>query len=119
MAKKISNESARFKKAIKNASTQEYEMSLYVAGMTPRSVRAMENIKKICDEHLNGRYQLEIIDIYRQPLLAQGAQIIAAPTLVKKSPLPLRRFIGDMSGTDDLLRGLDLKSGTRRPVQNR
>jgi circadian clock protein KaiB len=80
-----------------------------VAGVTPRSTEAIVNIKKICEEHLKGRYELEVIDIYQQPVLAKGEQIIAAPTLVKKLPLPLRRFIGSMYDVDRILVGLDLK----------
>jgi len=82
---------------------------LYVVGTTPQSVRAIENSKKICDEHLKGRYTLEVIDLYQHPVLAFGEQIIAAPTLVKYLPLPLRRIIGDMSNIDRVLVGLDLK----------
>ena len=84
-------------------------LRLYVTGMTPRSVRAIENIQEICSEHLEGRYQLEIIDVYQQPVLAKGDQIVAAPTLIKHLPPPLRRFIGDMSQTERLLVGLDLR----------
>jgi circadian clock protein KaiB len=86
-----------------------YVLRLYVTGMTPRSMRAVENVRAICEEHLQGRYDLEVIDIYQQPGLAQGEQIIAAPTLIKKLPLPLRRVIGDMSSMDRVLLGLDLK----------
>ena len=77
--------------------------------MTPRSTRAVENVRTICEEHLQGRYELEVIDIYQQPTLAKGEQIIAAPTLIKKLPLPLRRIIGDMSSTERVLIGLDLR----------
>ena len=80
--------------------------------MTPRSTRAVENVRTICEEHLHGRYDLEVIDIYQQPTLARGEQIIAAPTLIKKLPLPLRRVIGDMSSTDRVLLGLDIKRVT-------
>ena len=86
-----------------------YVLRLYVAGTTPKSVRAIENIKRICDEFLKGRYDLEVVDIYQQPVLAKGEQIIAAPTLIKKLPLPLRRFIGDMSATERIIVGLDLR----------
>jgi circadian clock protein KaiB len=82
---------------------------LYVAGSTPQSVRAIANIKKICEEHLKGRYDLEVIDLYQKPNLAQGEQIIAVPTLLKKLPLPLRRIIGDMSNLERVLIGLDLR----------
>lgn len=87
----------------------EYVLRLYVAGTTPNSVRAIENIKRICEEFLKGRYDLEVIDIYQQPVLAKGDQIIAVPTLIKKLPLPLRKFIGDMSVTERILVGLDLR----------
>jgi circadian clock protein KaiB len=86
-----------------------YVLRLYVTGMTPRSTRAVENVRAICEEHLQGRYDLEVIDIYQQPTLAKGEQIIAAPTLIKKLPLPLRRVIGDLSSTERVLLGLDLR----------
>jgi circadian clock protein KaiB len=89
--------------------TERYVLRLYVAGLTPRSTQAIRNIRKICEEHLEGRYDLQVVDIYQQPVLAEGEQIIAAPTLVKKLPLPLRRFIGDMSRTEKILLGLDLR----------
>jgi circadian clock protein KaiB len=84
-------------------------LKLYVSGTTSRSVRAIGNIKKICDTHLAGRYELEVVDIYQQPALAQGEQIIAVPTLIKKLPAPLRTFIGDLSDTEKVLFGLDLR----------
>jgi circadian clock protein KaiB len=84
-------------------------LRLYVAGQTPNSVMAIENIKRICEEFLKGRYILEVVDIYQQPVLAKGDQIIAVPTLIKKLPLPLRKFIGDMSATERILVGLDLR----------
>ena len=93
-----------------------YVLRLYVTGSTPRSARAISNIRKICEEHLEGRYDLEIVDIALHPTLAEGEQIIAAPTLIKRLPLPLRRFIGDMSHTDRILLGLDLREAAdRRP----
>ena len=75
---------------------------------SPRSARAISNLRAICDEYLEGRYDLEVIDIYQQPVLAKGEQIVAAPTLIKKLPLPMRRIIGDMSNRDHVLVGLDL-----------
>ncbi len=84
-------------------------LKLYVTGSTPRSAKAIANLKKICEEHLEGRYDLEVIDIYQQPTLAEGEQIIAAPTLVKKLPPPLRKFIGDMSDVEKILLGLNVK----------
>ena len=86
-----------------------YVLRLYVIGSTTRSARVIHNIRKICEEHLEGRYDLEIVDIAQHPTLAKGEQIIAAPTLIKKFPLPLRRFIGDMSHTERILLGLDLR----------
>ncbi len=76
--------------------------------MTARSKRAIQNMKKICEDHLKGRYDLEVIDIYRQPDLAKGDQIVATPTLIKKLPIPIRRFIGEMSEIEKILVGLDL-----------
>ena len=87
----------------------QYVLRLYVTGATPRSMRAISNIRKICEEHLEGRYDLEVVDITEYPVLAKGEQIIAAPTLIKKLPLPMRRFIGDLSQTDRILLGLDLR----------
>jgi circadian clock protein KaiB len=94
-----------------------YVLRLYVTGSTPRSARAISNIRKICEEHLEGRYDLEIVDISLHPTLAEGEQIVAAPTLIKMLPLPLRRFIGDMSHTERILLGLDLReSADRQPL---
>lgn len=87
---------------------KKYVLKLYITGTTPHSIRAIDNIKEICEEHLKGRYTLEVIDLYKDPGLARTEQIIAAPTLIKKLPLPLRRIIGDMSGTEKVLVGLDL-----------
>ncbi len=98
-----------FEMAIEETETGKYVLRLYVAGTTPNSQRAIENVRKICEEHLNGRYELEIIDIYQQPIFAKEGQIVAAPTLVKELPLPLRKFIGNMSETDKMLVGLDLR----------
>jgi len=89
-------------------------MRLYVTGATPRSSRAIANLRKLCDQFLAGRYELEIVDVYQQPELAREGQIIAAPTLVKSFPLPLRRFIGDMSNTANLLAGLDVRVVVRK-----
>jgi circadian clock protein KaiB len=88
---------------------QRYLLKLYVAGITPQSKDAIQNITQICEENLLGRYDLQIIDIYRNPTLAVGEQIIAAPTLIKKLPLPLRKFIGNMSDKEKILVGLDLR----------
>ena len=94
--------------------TARYVLRLYVTGSTAYSIRAISNIRKICEEHLEGRYDLEVVDISQHPALAEGEQIIAAPTLIKQLPLPLRRFIGDMSQTDRILLGLDLREAAAR-----
>ncbi len=96
-----------FEKA--TAATAHYVLRLYVTGSTPNSNRAIANVRKICEEHLLGKYDLEVVDLSLHPTLAQGEQILAAPTLIKKLPLPLRRFIGDMSQTECILLGLDLR----------
>jgi len=103
--------------AAKKRDTSKYVLRLYIAGMTARSQRAIVNLKKICEEHLEGRYDLEVIDIYQQPVLAQGEQIIAAPTLIKKLPEPLRKLIGDMSDAERVLVGLDLRPLREIPKQ--
>ena len=91
------------------AESSLFILRLYVAGQTPKSVDAITNLKKICEDYLEGRYDLEVIDLYQQPQLAQGEQIIAVPTLIKKLPPPLRRIIGDMSNAERVLVGLDLR----------
>jgi len=88
---------------------QVYNLRLYVAGQTPRSLRAFANLRDICDKHLAGRYTIEVIDLLENPQLAQGDQILAIPTLVRKLPPPLRKIIGDLSNTEKVLVGLDLK----------
>ncbi len=99
----------KMQEALETQGDRHYVLRLYVAGMTPKSTQAVTNIKKICEEHLRGRYSLEVIDLYKRPALADGEQIIAAPTLLKKLPLPLRRFIGDMSNMEKIIVGLDLR----------
>lgn len=105
-----------FESAIKNPAGEMYILHLYVAGMNSKSLQAVENIKRICDEYLPGRYQLDVIDIYKQPILARDGQIVAAPTLIKELPLPLRKLIGSMSDTERVLVGMDVQTG---PVANR
>jgi circadian clock protein KaiB len=87
---------------------REFLLRLYVTGQTPRSIRSIDNLKQFCEKHLRGRYEIEVIDIYQQPALAAENQIIAAPTLIKRLPLPLRRLVGDFSNQDRVLSGLDL-----------
>ncbi len=87
----------------------KWELRLYVAGQTPKSIAAFENLKAICEEHLAGEYSIEVIDLTRNPQLARGDQIVAIPTLVRKLPEPVRKIIGDLSNTDRVLVGLDLR----------
>ena len=96
--------------AAQRADHAKYVLKLYVAGVNSRSSEAIRSITRICEEYLEGRYDLRVIDIYQQPTLARGEQIIAAPTLIRKLPLPLRRLIGDMANTEKILVGLDLRS---------
>jgi circadian clock protein KaiB len=105
----MANRTKDFERAVGNSSNNHYVLRLYVTGITPRSRLAIQNIKKICEENLHGRYDLEVVDIYQQPDLIREEQLLAAPTLIKKLPLPLRKIIGDMSNTDRILVGLDLK----------
>ena len=91
-----------------------YELRLYLAGHSPRSVRAVENLRRACEEHLAGRYRIELVDLLENPQLARGDEIIAVPTLVLKLPEPVRRIIGDLSDTDKLLVGLQLRSAGGR-----
>jgi circadian clock protein KaiB len=99
----------KFEKLIRQQSRQHYVLRLFITGTTPRSCRAIANIRSLCEEHLSGRYDLEVIDIYQQPAEASGHQIIAAPTLIKKLPFPPKRMIGDLSDRGRVLVGLDLK----------
>jgi circadian clock protein KaiB len=87
----------------------KFLLRLYVTGQTPRSVKSIENIKKFCEKYLKDHYEMEVIDIYQQPALASENQIIAAPTLIKRLPLPLRRLVGDLSNQERVSVGLDLK----------
>lgn len=109
MTKKTRDQVEVFEEVLQDSQDKKYVLRLYVAGSTPRSMDAILAIKKICEEHLKGRYELEVIDLYQQPTLARGEQIVAVPTLVKKLPLPLRKFIGNMGDVDRILVGLDLK----------
>ncbi len=89
--------------------SDKYELRLYVAGQTPKSIAAFNNLKKLCEEHLAGKYRIEVIDLLKNPQLAKGDQIFAIPTLVRKLPQPLRKIIGDLSNTERVLVGLDLR----------
>lgn len=107
--KKIKSSTEEFEHSLQEAGNENYVLSLYITGITPKSTRAIQNIKKICEDNLKGRYELEVIDIYQLPMLAKDEQIIASPTLIKKLPRPLRRLIGDMSDKERILSGLDLR----------
>lgn len=91
---------------------KKWALRLYVAGQTPRSITAFENLKKICEQHLAGQYSIEIIDLLQNPKLAAGDQIIAVPTLVRKLPEPVRKILGDLSNEEKVLIGLDIKPRT-------
>ncbi len=97
--------------AAKTDSTEKtWNLRLYVAGQTPKSIAAFSNLKKICEEHLAGKYSIEVIDLLKNPKLAKGDQIIALPTLVRKLPEPLKKIIGDLADTERVLVGLDIRS---------
>jgi circadian clock protein KaiB len=86
-----------------------YSLRLYITGQTPRSAASIRNLREVCGEFLEGRFELQVIDLYQQPELAKEAQVVAAPTLIKKLPLPLRRLVGDLSNRNEVLLGLDIK----------
>ncbi|MCU7549895.1 circadian clock KaiB family protein [Chitinophagaceae bacterium LB-8] len=96
-------------KELPQKSTKEYVLRLFITGATPNSVRALTNLKKLCEVYLKGKYSLEIIDVYQQADIAEREQLIALPLLIKKLPLPEKRMIGDLSDTDKVLKGLGLK----------
>jgi circadian clock protein KaiB len=97
------------------AENDQWVLRLYTAGQTPKSVAAYQNLKRICDEHLPGRYEIEVIDLMKNPRLAKEDEIVAIPTLVRKLPDPLRKVIGDLSDVDRTLVGLQLRPAARRP----
>ena len=97
------------KTARASRSQKTYELRLYVAGQTPKSLAAFANLKKICEEHMPGQYHIEVIDLLKKPQLASGDQILAIPTLVRKLPQPIKKIIGDLSNTERVLVGLDLR----------
>ncbi|MCX6272763.1 MAG: circadian clock KaiB family protein [Bacteroidetes bacterium] len=106
---KVKASTEAFDMTMSELSKDKYVLRLYITGATSRSIMAITNLKKICEEYLEGRYELEVIDLYKNPCLAKDEQIIAAPTLIKKLPLPFRRIIGDMSNKEKVLFGLDLR----------
>ena len=87
----------------------EYQLRLYVAGQTPKSMEALQNLQQICEDHLEGKYTIEVIDLLQNPQLAEGDQILAIPTLVRKVPVPIRKIIGDLSNEQKVLVGLDIR----------
>ena len=89
--------------------SESYALKLYVAGQTPKAVRAFSNLRKICEEHLEGRYSIEVIDLVENPQLGRGDQILALPTLVRRLPTPIKKIIGDLSNTERVLVGLDIR----------
>ncbi|MEN6508134.1 MAG: circadian clock KaiB family protein [Smithella sp.] len=97
------------KKAKTDETEEIWNLRLYVAGQTPKSITAFTNLKKICDEHLAGKYRIEVIDLFKNPQLAKGDQIIALPTLVRKLPEPIKKIIGDLANTERVLVGLDIR----------
>jgi len=109
MRKKPEDASHALEKAAAKQARESYVLKLYVAGMSARSEAAIRSITEVCETHLQGRYTLEIVDIYQHPELARGEQIIAAPTLIKKLPLPLRKLIGNMADREKVIVGLDLR----------
>jgi len=109
----------KFEKALEKAKKAKYVLRLFIAGSTTKSAQALESIREICEKNLKGRYTLEVIDIYQQPELAREQQIIAAPTLIKSLPLPLQRMIGDLSSTERILVGLNLKPIDEQPDESR
>ncbi len=105
----MTEQSARGKRS--KEAVERWELRLYVAGQTPKCVTAFANLKRICEEHMAGKYRIEIIDLVKNPKLARGDQILAIPTLVRKLPTPVRKIIGDLSNTERVLVGLDLRPG--------
>lgn len=110
MLEKVHNEARAFERALRAPSAAHYVFRLFITGKTPKSARAIQNIRDICEEKLQGRYELQVIDIYQHPELIQPEQIVVTPTLIRKQPLPVRRVIGDLSDKHRLLAGLDIGS---------
>jgi circadian clock protein KaiB len=94
-----------------------WELRLYIAGLTPKSVTALNNIRKYCKDNLNGQFSIEVIDLLKEPRLAEGDQILAIPTLVRKVPLPIRKIIGDLSNEEKVLVGLDIRPMQKKEIK--
>ncbi len=115
MAEPPIDSTEKFEQALEAANSEKRVLRLYIAGNTRKSAQAIAKIHEICETHLKGRYELEVIDIYQRPDLARGEQVIAAPTLIKELPPPLRRIIGDLTRTERILVGLDLRPMASAP----
>ena len=100
--------------AARRTRRKEYLLRLYVAGRTPRTVMTLDNLKRICEEHLAGRYEIEVVDLLEDPTLARGDQILALPTLIRRLPPPVKKIIGDLTSAENVLVGLDLRMRTGR-----
>ena len=109
MSKKTEEQTSNVPEA---EATEHYVLRLYVSGATPRSTSAIASLREICETHLDGRFDLQVIDIYQQPELARDQQIVAVPTLIRQLPLPLRRLVGDLSSEERVLVGLDISPKT-------
>jgi circadian clock protein KaiB len=107
--KDMSAKKEKLKETQAQKNSDVWELRLYVAGQTPNSVKAFANLKKICEEHLKGKYSIEVVDLLKNPQLAAGDQILAIPTLVRKLPEPIRKIIGDLSNTERVIVGLDIR----------
>ncbi len=104
----------RLEQTLAKTNTDRFVLRLFIAGTSRQSQRAVQNLLALCQEHLPGRYDLEVVDIFQQPQLAEGLQIVAAPTLVKKLPPPLRKLVGDLSQVEKVLLGLGLRKGDKK-----
>jgi circadian clock protein KaiB len=111
------NAAAALHQALRNRQAQRYLLRLYVSGSTPKSAAAIRNLRQFCDEFLKGRYDLEVIDIFQRPQRARDDQIVAAPTLVRELPGPLRKLVGDLSDPNRVLIGLDLQAGGKETAR--
>ena len=116
--KPANKNSVRPRSAPRRAESKEYLLRLYVAGQTPRSVMALNNLKTICEEHLAGRYEIEVVDLLVDPTLARGDQILALPTLIRRLPPPVKKIIGDLTNAEHVLVGLDLRQRAGRKVSD-
>jgi circadian clock protein KaiB len=99
----------QFERALKKKEAKKLKLRLFVTGITPRSLEAIDKVRKLCEEHLKGRYELEVVDLYKEPSAAKKDQVFAAPTLIKLLPLPIRKFVGDMTKEEKILAGLDIE----------